>query len=311
MSIMEPRVFCIVAVYNRKATTLKFVDTIRRQFYSATQLVVVDDVSTDGTYESLEDIAAEWAGLTVLRTSGNAWWGGCMYLAIEHILTRLNPVDQDLILFMNDDISFDEKLVESFVEAAKQKPDSVLAATPLHGTRIRSIGSSMISWPLAIPYTPYRGEEVDKDSIPEFIPIDFQYGHATAYPVKIIRTIGNVAYQQLPHYHGDGEYSYRAKRHGFKSFVVKSIRLYPDTQDTGLFNSTANRHSFSELWKSFTAFKSINNVKHRWEFAKLSCPLLWRPMYFCSEILKATLRSVTIILWSDIRSIFRSRPFKK
>lgn len=308
---MAPRVFCIVAVYNRKVTTLSFVDSIRRQHYSRTQLVLVDDMSTDGTYESLKTIAAEWSQLTLLRTSGNAWWGGCMHFAIEYILTNLMPNDHDIILFMNDDISFDEKLVESFVAAVKQKPDSVLAATPLHGTRIRSIGSSMISWPLAIPYTPYRGKEVDSVWIPEFIPIDFQYGHATAYPVKIIRAIGNVAYRQLPHYHGDGEYSYRAKKNGFKSYVVKSIRLYPHTQDTGLFNSAANRHSFSELLRSFTAFKSINNIKHRWEFAKLSCPLVWRPMYFCSEILKAILRSVIIILWSDIRSIFRIRHFRK
>lgn len=307
---MEPRVFCIVAVYNRKVTTLQFVDKIRRQLYSGTQLVVVDDMSTDGTYESLKTITAEWSRLTVLRTSGNAWWGGCMHFAIEYILTSLKPDDHDIILFMNDDINFHENLVGSFVEAVKQKPDCVLAATPMHGTRIRSIGSSMLSWPLAIPYTPYRGKDIVSKSIPDFIPIDFQYGHATAYPVKIVRAIGNIASEQLPHYHSDGEYSYRAKKHGFGSYVVKSIKLYPHTTDTGLFNSAANKHSFTELFQSFTAFKSINNLRHRWEFAQLCCPLLWRPMYFFSEIIKAFTRSVLIIIRSHVNSVFRSSSKK-
>lgn len=307
---MGPRVFCIVAVYNRKVTTLQFVDKIRRQLYSGTQLVVVDDMSTDGTYESLETLAVECPRLTILRTSGNAWWGGCMHFAIEYILNNHNPDNHDIILFMNDDIHFDETLVGSFVEAVKQKSDCVLAATPMHGTRIRSIGSSMLSWPFAIPLTPYRGKDIASKSIPDFIPIDFQYGHATAYPVKIVKAIGNIASEQLPHYHSDGEYSYRAKKHGFGSYVVKSIRLYPHTTDTGLFNSAANKHSITELFKSFTAFKSINNLRHRWEFAKLCCPLLWRPMYFFSEILKACTRSVLIILRSHINSVFRSSSKK-
>lgn len=310
ISIMERRVFCIVAVYNRKATTLQFVDKIRGQLYSGTKLVVVDDMSNDGTYESLKNITAEWSHLTLLRTSGNAWWGGCMHFAIEYILTNLKPVDHDIILFMNDDIDFDENLVGSFVEAVKKKTDCVLSATPMHGTRIRSIGSSMVSWPLAIPYTPYRGKDIASKLIPDFIPIDFQYGHATAYPVKIVRAIGNIASEQLPHYHSDGEYSYRAKKHGFGSYVVKSIRLYPHTADTGLFNSAANKHSFNELFKSFTAFKSINNLRHRWEFAKLCCPLLWRPMYFFSEIVKACIRSVLIIIRSHVNSVTTSSSKK-
>lgn len=298
---MEPRVFCIVAVYNRKATTLQFVDKIRRQLYSGTQLVVVDDMSTDGTYESLITIAAEWPGLTVLRASGNAWWGGCMFHAIEYIIDRLHPSDQDFLLFMNDDITLSEDIIDRFVAASREKPDSILAALPVHGMYIKDIGSNIFSWPLAIPYKPYYGKNIDSIEIPDFIPIDFQFGHATLYPVKIVRKIGNIAYKQLPHYHGDGEYSYRAKKYGFGSYVVKNIRIYPDKKNTGLFNSGTNKYSFNELWKSFYQFKSINNIKHRWQFAKLTCPPVWRVMYFTSEVAKSILRSLVIILKSRIK----------
>jgi GT2 family glycosyltransferase len=299
----EPKVFVIVAVYNRKKISLAFVDHIRKQSYDNLMLIVIDDLSTDGTYENLLDIAGECPKLTIIRTQGNAWWGGCMSLAIDYILKDKNLMDNDLVLFMNDDVTFSSQLVAQFVTASIEKKNAILSAVPLHGSYIRSIGSSMISWPLAIPYTPYRGKSIDSISIPDFVPIDFQYAHATLYPITVIRSIGNIAYKQLPHYHGDGEYSYRAKRYGFRSYVVKSIHLTPDTDNTGMFNSTTNKHSFKELWDSFSRFKSINNARHRWEFAKLCCPPLWRPTYFASEIVKSILRSLLIIIKSRFKSL--------
>ena len=303
MFLSYPRVFCIVAVYNRKDITLSFVEMIRKQNYDNTYLFVVDDMSTDGTYEYLKDLSHNYSKLKILRTNGNAWWGGCMYIGIEHILKNYNPSDNYFVLFMNDDITFSDSLITSFVYNSILMPDAVLAATPLHGNRIRSIGSSIICWPFSIPYSPYRGREVSSNAIPEFMSIDFQYAHATLYPIKIIKVIGNIAYRDLPHYHGDGEYSYRAKKSGFKSYVVKSIWIYPDTKSTGLFNSFLNQYSFLDLFKSYTSIKSINNLKHRWAFAKLCCPAIWRPFYFCSEVIKATLRSLLIIMHSRLNKI--------
>jgi len=302
MYSQAPKVFVIVAAYNRKVVTRAFAEQIRQQSYNSLELIIVDDLSTDGGYEELLQLSKEWTKLTVLRTTGDAWWGGSMFLAIEYILNKIKPADEDLVLFMNDDVSFSSELVQNFVLASIEKANAILSAVPLHGSCIRSIGSSMISWPLAIPYTPYRGRPISSPEIPDFMPIDFQYAHATLYPVKVIRKIGNIAYKQLPHYHSDGEYSYRAKKHGFGSYVVKSIHLYPDTDNTGMFNSTANKHSFKELWDSFFRFKSINNARHRWEFAKLCCPPLWRPTYFASEIIKSFLRSLVIILKSKLKS---------
>lgn len=305
--VQTKKVFIIVAVYNRKNTTLSFVRQVIDQTYQNIELIIIDDCSTDGTVEKVTELCKEWGKQVVIRTDGNAWWGGCMHLGIDFILNKSSISDEDCILLMNDDISFSCDLVANFIVATQQKPKSVLAAVPMHGTRIKSIGSNMVSWPFAISSSPYRGKEINATGIPDFIPIDFQYGHATLYPIGVIRKIGNIAHKQLPHYHGDGEYSYRAKKNGFSSYVVKSIQLNPDSNNTGLFNSPSNKHTIKEFIKSFTTFKSINNLKHRWEFAKLSTPRIWREMYFASEVAKSVGRSLLLILLSKTRSANTSK----
>ena len=303
LQIETKRVFIVVAVYNRIETTIAFVRQIMAQTYQKIELIVVDDCSTDGTSEKINFLCKDWDKMVVLRTEGNAWWGGCMHLGIEFILNKGDLSGEDCILLMNDDVSFGSNLINDFIHANKRKPNAVLAAVPMQGTKIKAVGSNMFSWPFALSYSPYRGYEINTPGIPDYIPIDFQYGHATLYPVAVVMKIGNIAYKQLPHYHGDGEYSYRAKKNGFGSYVVKSIRLNPDTDNTGLFNSSTNKHTVKELIKSFTTFKSINNAKHRWEFAKMTTPRIWREMYFASEIVKSIARSLFFILLSKIRSV--------
>lgn len=302
MKAKTKKVFIVVAVYNRINTTVSFVRQVMAQSCQNIELIIVDDCSTDGTDEKIKELCKDWGKQVVLRTEGNAWWGGCMHLGIDFILNKPTLSEEDCILLMNDDINFDNDLVANFIEATEKKPNAVLAAVPMKGIRIKGIGSNMVSWPLALSSSPYRGKEINTPGIPDFIPIDFQYGHATLYPVGVVRKIGNIAHKQLPHYHGDGEYSYRAKKNGFGSYVVKSIRLNPDTDNTGLFNSRTNKHTVKELIKSFHTFKSINNIKHRWEFAKLSTPRIWREMYFVSEIAKSVVRSLLLILRSRIRA---------
>ena len=291
-----PKIFVAVAVYNRIKTSIPFVQRIMQQSYDNFQLIIVDDMSNDGTYEKLTQISDVSKKLTVLRAGGNEWWGGCMFRAVNHILNCCSPSDDDSILFMNDDVEFEKDMLERFIKAKMQWSDSVLAGLPISEGRIHGPGSNMLCWPLALTSRPHSGKLVSDHTIPDVIPIQFQFGHATLYPVKIIKEIGNIAKEKLPHYHGDGELSYRAVKAGYKSFVVKHIHLYCDTKSTGRFNSMNTSQRFRDILPSLFEFKSINNIKHRWHFAQLAAPLIWRIPYFCSQTMKSILRSIYIVV---------------
>ncbi len=290
-----PKIFVAVAVYNRINTSVPFVQRIMKQSYGNFQLIIVDDLSNDGTYEKLIQLANDSDKLTVIRTGGNEWWGGCMFSAVRYILDNFHPSDSDSILFMNDDVEFENDMLERFIKAQSQWPDSVLAGLPISEGRIHGPGSNMLCWPLALTSRPHSGKLVSDKSVPDVIPIQFQFGHGTLYPIKILNKIGNIAKEKLPHYHGDGEFSYRAVRSGYKSLVIRDIALYCDTKSTGRFNSMNSSQRFSDIFPSLFEFKSINNIKHRWHFAQLSAPLIWRIPYFCSQTIKSILRSVYIV----------------
>jgi glycosyltransferase involved in cell wall biosynthesis len=53
----SPLVSVVIPVYNRKKLVKKAIDSALSQTYAAIEVVVVDNCSTDGTYESLLDIA--------------------------------------------------------------------------------------------------------------------------------------------------------------------------------------------------------------------------------------------------------------
>jgi GT2 family glycosyltransferase len=295
-AIELPKIFVAVAVYNRIHTSVPFVERIMRQSNADFQLIIVDDLSTDGTYEKLTELAKSCNKLTILRTEDNEWWGGCMFLAISYIFDNFDPSDRDAILFMNDDVEFENDLLERFTNAQLKWPDSVLAGLPISEGKIHGPGSNMLCWPLALTARPHSGKLVSDKTVPDAIPIEFQFGHGTLYPVKILRKIGNIAKEKLPHYHGDGELSYRAVRAGYRSLVIRDIPLYCDTKSTGRFNSMQSSQRFSDIIPSLFEFKSINNIKHRWHFAQLAAPSIWRTPYFFSQTVKSILRSVYIVV---------------
>jgi len=293
----SPRVFIVVPVYNRVATTCNFLALISEQSYPSITVVLVDDCSTDNTVQVVQERFGRLVDLVLVRTKGDAWWGGCVHRGLEEVLKRAN--DADCALLMNDDVAFDTELVAGLVEAHRRSPSAVLAALPVLDGRVHGPGSNMLCWPLALTSRPYEGRELSSTKLPELIPVQFQFAHATLYPLIVLKTIGNVACRALPHYHADGELSYRAVRHGFPSFVVTSVRVLCDPHSTGLFNFFHNDHNWKDLIPSFFRFKSINNVRHRWQFARLCSPAIWRYPYFVSHVLKSLIRSIAILLLGD------------
>jgi GT2 family glycosyltransferase len=144
----------------------------------------------------------------------------------------------------------------------------ITAATVDRGTFVSS-GCRMVSWPLALtrhvlvgPYRPVS---------PTLISVDMLAGRALCFPARALREVGLMAARQLPHYGADYEYTARARRRGYRLYVVPTLQVSNDSTHTGL-KSTRVDTTLAMRLKGLAAVKSTSNLRHRTRLVLLTYP---------------------------------------
>ena len=94
----------IFTCFNRKEKTLTCVKSIsegnpRLKF----RYIVLDDNSTDGTVEALEELKKHGYEIDIFKGDGNSYWAGGMRKAIAHAKEKN---DSEYYLLVNDDVYF-------------------------------------------------------------------------------------------------------------------------------------------------------------------------------------------------------------
>src|SRR5690349_15986687 len=117
-----PRIFVLLPVHNRRATTALFLDCLLAQTYRDWHLVLIDDGSSDHTAEM---VRARVPSLTVLRGKGSWWWAGALHQGYRWLKRQALKAD-DLVLIINDDTQFEPDFLANAVKATK--PKSLLLA---------------------------------------------------------------------------------------------------------------------------------------------------------------------------------------
>jgi glycosyltransferase involved in cell wall biosynthesis len=119
------RVSFIVPVYNEAATIAEVLDTVLALGLD-TQIVVVDDGSTDGT----ADILAEWEGrdgIVVVRKE-NGGKGSAIRAAIPYL-------DGDIVVIQDADLEYDPSDVPSLIDPIRRGAADVVFGSRLAGGR--------------------------------------------------------------------------------------------------------------------------------------------------------------------------------
>jgi GT2 family glycosyltransferase len=282
----------IVPVFNRKTITLEFVEKIKKQTYSNFRLFVVDDCSSDGTYEALKLISFSDARVIPLQTTGDCWWAGSVDYGVKTAVKSSHACDA--FMFMNDDVDFHERLLYDMVKAYK-KLNCTQVVSALRVSKSGNVvpsGSVMLFWPLALTYAPLKGRDYASLGKDLLFRVDFPSASAILFPEHLIRDAGFLNWSALPHYHADGEYFYRASRVGYKCYGYTGAFVIRGGEDsTGLFNSP-QAASFSSILFSFVSRKSVNNISDRIAFAELCCPAWCRHSYVIFSVLRSLFSSL-------------------
>jgi GT2 family glycosyltransferase len=262
-----PKVTAVVPVHNGREETLAFLDSMARATYPNLKIIVVDDGSTDGTAEAVK---AHSPNVIVVTGDGSLWWSGATNVGVREAMNQ----GTDFVLTINNDNVVEPGFLEPLVETALARPRT-LVTSKMFDCDFRGYVCSFggkIDWFLGEirDYTSRR----DKCNFEEPMECDWVHGSSTIIPAAAFGELGLFDRDNYPQYHGDTEFSLRAKQRGYRLLVEpRSVVCNRTAVSAG--TSALNRESIGVMVSDYRSpFYFHANLRLYMGY----CP--WRPKSF-------------------------------
>lgn len=219
-------VWAVLAVFNRRAFTVKCIEQLMAQTWSDIKVVVVDDGSNDGTREVIRD---RFPSVQVVEGDGNLYWTGSMRIGVEVVLESADH--DDYLLVLNDDLVFDESFVADMVKVSCQHANALIHASNsfLDNKNVIDFGGRRMNWWTAKSTLCNRGRRRSDFPKGHCEPSDMLWGRGLLVPMRILRKIGNYDYRYQQS--GDSEFSRRAAKLGYELLVTYDVVAYKYPED--------------------------------------------------------------------------------
>jgi len=233
-------------------------------------MLIVDDGSTDGTGAWLKE-HHPW--VTVLEGDGNLWWSGGVNMGARHALEEMKA---DYLLLWNNDVIPSDDYFRQMDRLVGEIPADVVA-----GSKIFQSGGQGILWSCGGVFNPRSGvfhmkgrEMPDSEEFSMPMEVDWLPGMGTLIPSGVIGKIGYWDAVHFPQYHGDSDFTYRAKKAGFRVITYPKLVLYNDKSTSGLTHGG----TLKGLRLALTSIRSNTRISTSFYFYRkhASSPLAYR-----------------------------------
>ena len=127
----------IIPVHNRLALTKKCIESLQVQSFNDFHIYIVDDGSSDGTFEWVRSLNFE--NVSCLKGDGSLWWTGAMNLGVSHVLK--NASSGDFLMSINNDIVLASNTIEVLFNSMNGSK-SIISALSISSSDDKRIMSS-------------------------------------------------------------------------------------------------------------------------------------------------------------------------
>jgi len=274
--------FIVIPVHNRKRFTRDCLLSLRKQTFKNFTIIVIDDGSSDGTSEMIQKIFPE---VVLLHGDGNLWWAQALNIGVNYVLNHSK--DNDYILTLNNDTVVYPDYLQKLHDSALDYPKSLIGSISISIVDQSTVidAGVRVNWSTAKFINLGKDKKYYKMMLSNsFIQkVDVLSGRGTLIPIDTFREIGLYDFEHLPHYGADYEFSYRANLKGYSLFINNKAVVLSNARSTGL-NNRVNRLRWCDLMKSFFSIRSPNNLKYRWNFARLCCKGWRLPVFYLCDV---------------------------
>ena len=233
------KVCAVVVTYNRKKMLKQNINHLLNQTYKLTKIIIIDNNSTDGTFEYIEDVLKDNKQIEYIKLPENLGGSGGFSKGIEHA----SKTNVDYIWGMDDDAFPEENALEKLM------------------INIKSYDKNTCFW------SNCDNDKIDfKKNLKE---VDSWMFVGFLIPVTIIDLVG------LPRddffiYHDDSEFAYRIRRRNIKIIKVKnSIIVHNNNNnnsDNNITKKVFNKNITIPKMPDWKMYYYIRNdiLKYKW-----------------------------------------------
>jgi GT2 family glycosyltransferase len=217
----QPTVSIIVLNYNSRDDTLACLRSLEHLTYLYTEIIVVDNGSTDGTVDAVRE---QFPNITLIPTGANLGFTGGNNVAIRYALDK----GSDYIMLLNNDTIVAPDMIDMLLRAMDQDPALGVVGPLIYyfdqPEVVWSAGGS-IDWQRGITHMTGIGEE-DKGQFgqePRYV--DFVTGCALLARRAVWEQVGLLD-DHFFMYYEETEWCVRVNRAGFKIAQVPTAMMW-------------------------------------------------------------------------------------
>ncbi|MFZ0257215.1 MAG: glycosyltransferase family 2 protein [Gammaproteobacteria bacterium] len=272
------RLWVCIPVHNRLSFTDRCLAALRNQNYPHHHVVLCDDGSSDGTGDF---VRTKYPEVALLAGDGKLWWTGATNACIDHALAHGD--ENDAVVTLNNDLEVEPDYLSRLAQVASRYPDAIVTSAS-HDIKTRELRDPGYrhSWLTA----GFRAIEPLMDHLPgdtEVAEVTHAAGRGTLIPFRVLRRVGLFDFRRLPHYGADYDFSFRARRAGFRIVVAFGAKVFSHVDETGLTRAR-QKFSLGSFYRYLTDRKTPTNLRSRFWVAAKNCPGFLLPSYLVIDI---------------------------